>query len=190
MPEPFVRRDPDGQAWKIGVGEEVDHLGALRSDGALAHADTSAGQHEVPVGHLIIAAEREALAGHGKASGAKPLDDQVAPVITDQVMVKDVVQTLGPTAPGDVVPCCVKADGQIAQMPRHHIKLRGPIHAKRDVCLVEQEVLGCVAGGKLDRKAGMRFAKPGKDRGSKKPDTTSDAVSLMVPVVASACPAA
>jgi hypothetical protein len=191
MAQPFMGRDPDRQARQVGVGEQLDHIGAALGDGALSHADPGTRQDKMPIGHLVVTAEREAVARHGQTRGAEALDDQVAAVIADEVMVEDVLQPLGPSAPRDVALRGIKPDRQVAQMPRDHVELRGPVHAKRDVGLVEQEVLGGVAGHEFHGQARVRRrGTAARIGGRRKLDTTCDAVRRSVPVSALTCPAA
>jgi hypothetical protein len=102
----------------------------------------------------------------GDALRAEPVDDLAHlghDFGADPVAGQDKQCTVG-HAPRDVVPGGIKTDGQVAQMPRHHVELRGPVHAKRDVRLVEQEVLRGVAGHEFHGKPRVCLAKPGEDR--------------------------
>ena len=158
---------------------------------ALAAADAAAGADEVPVDDLVIGADAQRRWRGWPGQACHHPRHQVRAVKADHVMGGKVLQASadGPGGRGRRArrkgPCAGRRGGGSPRL------LRGAVHAKRDIGLAEQKVLGaCPRGRVRSRSPGSATRSRASIGGSRKCETTRLAVSRTVPDRLSCRPAA
>ena len=95
--------EPDRQAWLFRIKEYARHFRLAIADQGLVEAEAPARHDQVPGGHLIVGTEAEELTVNLNPSGAKALDNLLAPVIAHDLVPQDICQRLRHPGPRQIV---------------------------------------------------------------------------------------
>ena len=159
-----MHRDPGLEIDGEGARQHPHEIALGGGDRHLADADPEAGPDRRKLRHIAVDPQGEGSAiERWIVLGDRP-DCRRLTVISDQIVVPQIVQARGNAAPREIVTMRVETHQDEADALGDQGLLFGADHSDRDIGLALEEIVERVGERQLDREGGMPLPQPGQDR--------------------------
>jgi len=110
-----VQDQPDRQGREAQADLRLFQAGLRAGQQHLGEAEAGPGQHQVPVDHLVVAADREILARRPESVGRIGPQERVAAVEAEDVVFRQIRHRAGPAAALEIAPRAEQPEGRLAE---------------------------------------------------------------------------